>query len=150
MMLHQVAWRTVQSLIIIVISGAVLGTGWRLQRYLSTAPSVLAGLVWAGALFSTVSWILAFALEPVDRIFQFAVVPVQSTVWLIAWYLLRNIKRLALIAAQTQGDAAGSAAPIPAGWYTDPAGRYEQRYWDGSSWTSHVCSHGHAGRDELD
>lgn len=28
-------------------------------------------------------------------------------------------------------------API-AGWYPDPSGRHELRYWDGKGWTSHV------------
>ncbi len=28
--------------------------------------------------------------------------------------------------------------PIPAGWYADPAGRHERRYWDGTDWTSMV------------
>ena len=27
---------------------------------------------------------------------------------------------------------------VPAGWYADPAGRYELRYWDGWAWTEHV------------
>lgn len=31
---------------------------------------------------------------------------------------------------------------VPAGWYADPAGRYELRYWDGSSWTEHVSRAG--------
>jgi hypothetical protein len=26
----------------------------------------------------------------------------------------------------------------PAGWYPDPQGEAEQRYWDGSAWTEHV------------
>ena len=26
----------------------------------------------------------------------------------------------------------------PAGWYTDPSGRYAFRYWDGAHWTCHV------------
>jgi hypothetical protein len=25
-----------------------------------------------------------------------------------------------------------------AGWYRDPSGRYEQRWWDGATWTGHV------------
>ena len=40
-------------------------------------------------------------------------------------------------AAQT---AATSAAP--AGWYADPSGRYELRYWDGGTWTEHVSRAG--------
>jgi uncharacterized protein YxjI len=36
-----------------------------------------------------------------------------------------------------------------AGWYPDPAGRHESRWWDGSRWTEHVASHGRQGTDEL-
>lgn len=28
----------------------------------------------------------------------------------------------------------------PAGWFSDPVGQYEHRYWDGSRWTEHVVS----------
>ncbi len=31
---------------------------------------------------------------------------------------------------------------VPAGWYADPAGRFELRYWDGSAWTEHVSRAG--------
>ncbi len=31
-----------------------------------------------------------------------------------------------------------SAAPGGAGWYPDPVGRFDDRYWDGGSWTSAV------------
>jgi hypothetical protein len=36
--------------------------------------------------------------------------------------------------------AATSAAP--AGWYADPSGRFELRYWDGATWTEHVSRAG--------
>jgi hypothetical protein len=35
-----------------------------------------------------------------------------------------------------------TAAAAPAGWYADPSGRYELRYWDGSQWTEHVSRAG--------
>jgi hypothetical protein len=35
-----------------------------------------------------------------------------------------------------------AAAVAPAGWYADPSGRYELRYWDGSQWTEHVSRAG--------
>jgi Protein of unknown function (DUF2510) len=39
--------------------------------------------------------------------------------------------------------AATPATPtVPAGWYADPAGRYELRYWDGTAWTEHVSRAG--------
>lgn len=43
--------------------------------------------------------------------------------------------------------AAAEAAPaaestVPAGWYADPSGRFELRYWDGAAWTEHVSRAG--------
>ena len=35
-----------------------------------------------------------------------------------------------------------------AGWQTDPFGRHELRYWDGSAWTAHVSDAGVTGSDE--
>jgi hypothetical protein len=30
------------------------------------------------------------------------------------------------------------ATEVPAGWYTDPNGAAQDRYWDGRAWTEHV------------
>jgi Protein of unknown function (DUF2510) len=39
--------------------------------------------------------------------------------------------------------AVAAAAPaVPAGWYADPSGRFELRYWDGAAWTEHVARGG--------
>jgi uncharacterized protein YxjI len=38
-------------------------------------------------------------------------------------------------------------SPTPAGWFADPLGRHEMRYYDGQQWTEHVSSHGRAGID---
>lgn len=38
-------------------------------------------------------------------------------------------------------------ATPPAGWYADPSGKHEKRYFDGQKWTEHVNSHGRAGID---
>lgn len=35
----------------------------------------------------------------------------------------------------------------PQGWYPDPFGRHESRWWDGTRWTEHVTSHGRQGVD---
>jgi uncharacterized protein YxjI len=35
----------------------------------------------------------------------------------------------------------------PAGWYADPFGRHEARYYSGADWTEHVSSHGRQGVD---
>jgi hypothetical protein len=37
----------------------------------------------------------------------------------------------------------------PAGWYVDPSGQYEFRYWDGEAWTDHVASGGIATTQRL-
>ena len=31
---------------------------------------------------------------------------------------------------------------IPAGWYPDPSGRFELRYWDGNAWSEHAARQG--------
>jgi Protein of unknown function (DUF2510) len=48
----------------------------------------------------------------------------------------------AAAAAQTAQTSQASAATAPAGWYADPSGRYELRYWDGTQWTEHVSRAG--------
>lgn len=35
-----------------------------------------------------------------------------------------------------------NTAAAPAGWYADPSGRYELRYWDGGAWSEHVARGG--------
>jgi hypothetical protein len=42
----------------------------------------------------------------------------------------------------TTSDAASAGGAAPAGWYADPSGRFELRYWDGSQWTEHVSRAG--------
>ena len=39
-------------------------------------------------------------------------------------------------------EAAPAESTVPAGWYADPSGRYELRYWDGNAWTEHVSRAG--------
>jgi hypothetical protein len=47
------------------------------------------------------------------------------------------------VAEPTVPDAAPAAeSAVPAGWYADPSGRFELRYWDGSAWTEHVSRAG--------
>jgi hypothetical protein len=48
----------------------------------------------------------------------------------------------ATTAAATAPARSGTVPQVPAGWYADPAGRYELRYWDGGQWTEHVARGG--------
>ncbi|MCU1392899.1 MAG: hypothetical protein JWM34_1327 [Ilumatobacteraceae bacterium] len=45
-------------------------------------------------------------------------------------------------AAYTPAPAAAATPSVPAGWYADPAGRFDLRYWDGTTWTEHVSRAG--------
>jgi uncharacterized membrane protein YdbT with pleckstrin-like domain len=40
-----------------------------------------------------------------------------------------------------------SAGGAPSGWYPDPAGRHEQRYWHEGRWTEHVANGGRRSAD---
>lgn len=46
------------------------------------------------------------------------------------------------VAAPVYTPAPAAAPAVPAGWYADPAGRFELRYWDGGTWTEHVSRAG--------
>lgn len=37
----------------------------------------------------------------------------------------------------SSGTTPETAATAPPGWYADPTGRFELRYWDGAAWTDH-------------
>lgn len=45
--------------------------------------------------------------------------------------------------------ATGIQSRHPAGWYPDPLGRAEQRYWSGSAWTGWVFAAGQVGADSA-
>ena len=45
-------------------------------------------------------------------------------------------------AATSVGTATSTTPTVPAAWYKDPSGRYEMRYWNGTSWTEHVSRGG--------
>jgi Protein of unknown function (DUF2510)/Fibronectin type III domain len=39
---------------------------------------------------------------------------------------------------------------VAAGWYADPAGRHEYRYWDGTDWTAHVSDGGITATEHME
>jgi hypothetical protein len=47
---------------------------------------------------------------------------------------------------QEHGGYALEAAVAPQ-WYSDPSGRHELRYWNGSAWTDDVSDHGMSATD---
>jgi len=84
----------------------------------------------------------------------------------VAWRVREDIVTLlaqpARVSAPEPADTGGPApapaearpapapAPLPqAGWYTDPTGRFEVRYWDGGEWTAHVSRRGQRATDPV-
>lgn len=49
---------------------------------------------------------------------------------------------MAPISTPSYQPAAAATPAVPAGWYADPAGRFDLRYWDGGAWTEHVSRAG--------
>ncbi|MGH9230869.1 MAG: phospholipid scramblase-related protein [Acidimicrobiales bacterium] len=49
---------------------------------------------------------------------------------------------------ETPSRVASAPTQHPAGWYPDPFGRHETRWWDGLRWTEHVASHGRQAVDQ--
>jgi hypothetical protein len=62
--------------------------------------------------------------------------------------VLGGVSRLG--AAITEAAGLGSVPQAAAGWFADPAGRHELRFWDGASWTEHVSDGGAVGSDPPD
>jgi Protein of unknown function (DUF2510) len=61
----------------------------------------------------------------------------------------RNRARRLLPAPAAQPVTTWRQATGPAGWFADPGGRHELRYWDGQRWTGHVSDRGTQGVDPL-
>lgn len=61
---------------------------------------------------------------------------------LIAFAALRRDRGRRTLPGVTEG-----AGQQPAGWYDDPSGRHDHRYWDGSRWTDHVSTDGITSSD---
>jgi len=51
---------------------------------------------------------------------------------------------LAALPAHTEANASA-----PAGWYPDPSGAHQHRYWDGAKWSATVADHGHTTHDPV-
>jgi putative membrane protein len=68
--------------------------------------------------------------------------------------LVEQLTDLSRAARLLHGDAAARRSPEapgspPAGWYADPSGRHEHRYWDQAQWTDHVGNGGATAVDKL-
>jgi hypothetical protein len=55
---------------------------------------------------------------------------------------IETAQPVAAAAASNPSNATVAITHTPAGWYPDPSGRFEMRYWDGLAWTEHVSRQG--------
>jgi hypothetical protein len=79
--------------------------------------------------------------DPVDEPAGWAVAPEPTAATAEPTPAASPAASATVIAAATPA-AAQSQPATPAGWYHDPSGRFELRYWDGSQWTEHVARGG--------
>jgi len=82
-----------------------------------------------GAAASVAAAAPAAAVVPAAAATPAAVTPIETAQPVVA-------------AAATPSNATVAITHTPAGWYPDPSGRYEMRYWDGLAWTEHVSRQG--------
>jgi Domain of unknown function (DUF4328)/Protein of unknown function (DUF2510) len=133
------------------------GDGWR------TLPgSTLVRGWWA---LRVVTWVAAIVVPGMAVLGEWGTSPTET--WLrvfhgvavvlsvLAIFVVRGIT--ARQAAQQAADPAPTSRPAPRlavgasaaativdgpGWYADPSGHFDHRYWDGTSWTEHVSTAG--------
>lgn len=83
----------------------------------------------------------------------------SKTLWIVLPILLGGIPALIYLAAVRPrvkaAEATGTAyrssfTSSPPGWFPDPSGRHQFRYWDGRQWTAGVSDNGVAGSDPPD
>jgi hypothetical protein len=89
---------------------------------------------------------------PVDEPAGWATAPDDQTTEAPATEVPAEEASIAELAAQVsepepEPEPAAETTPaaesaVPAGWYADPSGRFELRYWDGTAWTEHVSRAG--------
>jgi septal ring-binding cell division protein DamX len=70
--------------------------------------------------------------------------PAEAVAEPAGWAAVSEPEVVVVAAAEPEAVAVAAAvAPaVPAGWYADPAGRFELRYWDSNAWTEHVSRAG--------
>jgi hypothetical protein len=68
-------------------------------------------------------------------------------------HLLKDLADLSRVARKREQEPPPVPAPAAtatgAGWFPDPSGRHQLRYWDGASWTAHTRDGEVAGVDPF-
>src|SRR4051812_4193806 len=86
---------------------------------------------WLGLLLGWIGWIIAACLSPSPQAEARRIAETHGH--LMAMTASMQLRQ----PVPTPGTYGGGP-----GWYPDPLGRFEHRYWDGARWTEHVSRHG--------
>lgn len=90
-------------------------------------------------------WAVVLIAAPILTLIPAAVTVVAVTA--IRRYLARHPRRRGPPPTpRLYATPAWPAAPPP-GWYPDPTGRHQHRYWDGTQWSDQISSYGTPGTD---
>ena len=133
--------------------------GWSVVSIVPTGGDVTAFLTREAVAVEAAAETEAVVQAPVEAPVESAVeAPVEAAVVAAAvaepagWAVAPEPAPLAPIAEAAPAPAPYTPAPayapapaapaVPSGWYADPAGRFELRYWDGGAWTEHVSRAG--------
>ena len=115
--------------------------GWAVVSIVTTASEVTAFLsreATSAPAASTASMATTTAFTPLTAIAPAA----EPAGWAVAPAPATITTTMAPISTPAYQPAAAAAPAVPAGWYADPAGRFDLRYWDGGAWTEHVSRAG--------
>jgi len=120
---------------------------WRKGIGALTSPQFIKAEVDADGNVRIEAWIAGAALmpgvyggelDPMEGAYGFAIKAALKT-------RIRELE--SRLGGTTVGQQAPATATAAAGWYPDPVGRCEQRYWNGVCWTDDVANGGIALKD---
>jgi hypothetical protein len=121
--------------------------------------SVLIGVWWAAFLIASFagrglstgsddSDVTIASVRSADQTALFGMVLTITAAILAMFVVVQLTDRLE--AMRAAGPATTPVVGPAPGWYTDPAGRFQHRYWNGAQWTENVSTAGVAGVDPMD
>jgi len=109
-----------------------------LSREASSAPAAAASAATASATATPTAATTTTAFTPLSGSAPTA----EPAGWAVAPEPAASPAAMAPISTPAYQPAAAATPAVPAGWYADPAGRFDLRYWDGGAWTEHVSRAG--------
>ena len=128
---------------------------------LAFGPAIAAGILltmrkrwpsWIAAIVTVLGgWLASLTIAGAAVFFEFPRIELLLG-GLLAVTLVMTVVvgRSSVFVRQDPSEATGPERPAPpAGWFPDPTGRNEQRYWNGRQWTDDVATDGSLSTDPV-